>query len=94
MLTNILHVNAYMYVQSGCSGNDDNDVVIPFLPCSDRQLADSPCFLMEQLGTKHRVWFQQFGTTFVPYHFLNFSEISMLYEIFQSLYLLQVGLLC
>ena len=32
-----------MHVQSGCSGND-SDVVIPSLPCSDSQPADSPRF--------------------------------------------------
>ena len=50
-----------MYVQTGCSGND-SDIVIPSLPCSDSQPADLPCFLMDGLGTKHRVWFQRFGT--------------------------------
>ena len=50
-----------MHVQLGCSGND-SDVVIPSLPCSDRQPADSPHFLMAGLGTKHRVWFERFGT--------------------------------
>ena len=42
-----------MHVQTGCSGND-NDIVIPSLPCSDSQPADSPRFLMDGLGTKHR----------------------------------------
>ena len=46
-----------MDVQTGCSGND-SDIVIPPLPCSDSQPADSPRFLMDGLGTKHRVWFQ------------------------------------
>ena len=50
-----------MHVQTGCSGND-SDIVIPSLPCSDSQPADSPRFLMDGLGTKHRVWFQRFGT--------------------------------
>ena len=50
-----------MHVQTGCSGND-SDIVIPSLPCSDSQPEDSPCFLMDGLGTKHRVWFQRFGT--------------------------------
>ena len=57
-----------MHVQTGCSGND-SDTVIPSLPCCDSQPADSPRFLMDGLGTKHRVlgtkhrvWFQQFGT--------------------------------
>ena len=50
-----------MHVQTGCSGND-SDIVIPSLPCSDSQPADSPRFLMDGLGTKHRVWVQQFGT--------------------------------
>ena len=40
-----------MHVQSGCSGND-SDIVIPSLPCSDSQPADSPRFLMAGLGTK------------------------------------------
>ena len=44
-----------MHVQTGCSGND-SDIVIPSLPCSDSQPADSPRFLMDGLGTKHRVW--------------------------------------
>ena len=35
-----------MHVQTGCSGND-SDIVIPSLPCSDSQLADSPRFLMD-----------------------------------------------
>ena len=50
-----------MHVQTGCSGND-SDIVIPSLPCSDRKPADSPSFSMDGLGTKHRVWFQRFGT--------------------------------
>ena len=52
-----------MHVQTTCSGND-SDIVIPSLPCSDSQPADSPHFLMGGLGTKHRVWFQRFGTQF------------------------------
>ena len=36
---------------------------LPSLPCSDSQPADSPRFLMDGLGTKHRVWFQRFGTS-------------------------------
>ena len=51
-----------MHVQSGCSGND-SDIVIPSLPCSDSQPADLLRFLMDGLGTEHRVWFQRFGTT-------------------------------
>ena len=51
-----------MHVKSGGSGND-SDVVIPSFPSSNSQLADSPCFLMDGLGTKHRVWLQQFGTS-------------------------------
>ena len=39
-----------MHVQTGCSGND-SDIVIPSLPCSDSQPADSPRFLMDGLGT-------------------------------------------
>ena len=50
-----------MHAQSGCSGND-SDVVVPSLPCSDSQPADSPRFLMAGHGTKYRVWFQRFGT--------------------------------
>ena len=50
-----------MHVQTGCFGND-SDIVIPSLPCCDSQPADSPRFLMDGLGTKHRVWFQRFGT--------------------------------
>ena len=50
-----------MHVQSGCSGND-SDAMIPSLPSSGSQPTDSPRFLMEGLGTKHRVWFQWFGT--------------------------------
>ena len=46
-----------MHAQSGCSGNDSH-VVVPSLPCSDSQPADSPRFLMAGLGTKYRVWFQ------------------------------------
>ena len=51
-----------MHVQSGCSGSD-SDVVIPSLPWSDSQSADLRCLLMDGLGTKHRVWFQRFGTS-------------------------------
>ena len=52
MVTNIrLHMNACK--KKRCSGND-SDVVIPSLPCSDSQPADSPYFLMAGLGTKHR----------------------------------------
>ena len=54
-----------MPVKSGGSGND-SDVVIPSFPSSDSQLADSPRFLMDGLGTKHRVWFQRFGTKSKP----------------------------
>ena len=54
-----------MHVETGCSGND-SDIVIPSLPCSDSQPADSPRFLMDGLGTKHRVWFQWFGTKELP----------------------------
>ena len=50
-----------MHVKSGCSGNG-NDFLIPSLPCSDNQPVDSPNLLMAGLGTKHRVWFQRFGT--------------------------------
>ena len=67
-----------MHVQSGCSGND-SDVVIPFLPCSDSQLVDSPRLLMDGhdgLGTKHRVWFQRFGT--VPAN-LSICYVSVKY---------------
>ena len=51
-----------MHVQSGCSGND-NDIVIPYLLCSSSQPTDSPRFVMTGLETKHRVWFQWFGTS-------------------------------
>ena len=51
-----------MHVESGCSDND-SDVVIPSLSCLDSQPADSRRLLMAGLGTKHRVWFQRFGTT-------------------------------
>ena len=50
-----------MHGQSDCSGND-SDVVIPSLPSSGSQSMDSTRFLMDGLGTKHRVWLQQFGT--------------------------------
>ena len=50
-----------MNEQSSFSRNE-SDVVISSLPCSDSQLVDSPRLLMDGLGTKHRVWFQQFGT--------------------------------
>ena len=43
MATNILRKNASVHVQSGCSGND-SDAVIPSLPSSDSQPADSPRF--------------------------------------------------
>ena len=52
-----------MHVQTGCSGND-SAVVIPSLPLSDSKPVESPRFLMDGLGTKHRVWFQWFGTNF------------------------------
>ena len=50
-----------MHIQSGFS-SDDSDVVIPFLLSSSSQLEDLPRFLMGGLGTKHRIWFQHFGT--------------------------------
>ena len=50
-----------MYSQAVPS--NDSDVVIPSLPSSGSQPTDSPLFLMEGLGTKHRVWFQRFGTS-------------------------------
>ena len=54
-----------MHVQSGCSGND-SDVVIPSMPSSGSQPTDSPHFLKDGFGTKHRVWFQRFGTSVMP----------------------------
>ena len=49
-----------MHVQAGCSGND-NDIVIPSLPCSDSQPADSSCFLMGGL-LDGQLMGGQFGT--------------------------------
>ena len=49
-----------MHVQSGCSGND-SDMVIPSLPCSDSQPADSPVSEWTGLEPNTAVWFQRFG---------------------------------
>ena len=53
---NFLHVNS-------CYSSNDSDVVIPSLPCSGSQPVNSRRFLMDGLGTKHRVRFQRFGTS-------------------------------
>ena len=48
LITSTKFSGMLMHEQSGCSGNDA-DGVIPSLPCSCSQVADSPRFLMDGL---------------------------------------------
>ena len=49
-----------MHVQTGCSIND-SDIVIPTLPSSDSQPADSPRFLMDGLSLEPNTEFGSNG---------------------------------
>ena len=65
-----------MHVQTGCSGND-SDIVIPSLPCSDSQPADSPCFLMDGLN----------GQSLVPtVWFININNLHAKFNIWERLF--------
>ena len=80
---------------------NESDIVIPSLPCSDSQPADSPCFLMAGLGTKHRVRFQRFGTKMYMghstknyiFHVPQVSSIILYYlmEISKQFYVLSLN---